>query len=124
MTMEELKMMDISSNKYALAYVYRHNPEFMHGKDMKDCVVDSMFNDKMTWKFPEGIQETIEDEKLYLVWYEWQDCADMRNSSIKNTVIYIEKAPVWLGEALTHINIINSEIKKYINSRKEQYGKR
>ena len=47
-----------------------------------------------TWLcYPEGVEEKIEDDKTYKVWFEYRDAADPCDSTTWYHVKYIEEVP-------------------------------
>lgn len=46
------------------------------------------------WGYPNGVEEKIEDDKTYKVWFEYRDTADPYDSTICYHVKYIEEVPV------------------------------
>ena len=114
---KDIKMMDISNDEYLQRYVYTHQPMYMYGKMMHDTIVNS-FSDIDKWFFPNGVKEKIEDDELYLVWYEWIDSADMRNESTKYYVKYIEIVPEYIKNSIWTKEFLEKEIDKYTNDRR------
>jgi hypothetical protein len=45
------------------------------------------------WCYPNGIEEKIEDDKTYKVWFEYRDAADPFDSTTWYHVKYIEEVP-------------------------------
>lgn len=43
------------------------------------------------WHFPAGIQQKLEDDKRYKVWYTWRDASDPADLSTYYHVYYIEE---------------------------------
>lgn len=43
------------------------------------------------WNFPDGVEEKIEDDKEYKVWYTWHDASDPADMSTYHRVYYIEE---------------------------------
>lgn len=113
MSSKGIEIMDISRDAWTQEYVKTHVPAYIYGRDMQDRIVNSVFLDKETWAFPEGVKENIKDDELYLVWFVWQDSADMRNESVKNKVIYIEKVPDYIEQAIILKENLEKEIDKY-----------
>lgn len=60
----------------------------LYGKDMKNHHHHAR---ETTWSFPKGIKEKIEDNKKYLVYYDFHDSADSSDTSIHYKVYYIEE---------------------------------
>lgn len=77
-----------------------------YGKNLHDYI--PQYGDPKYWTYPEGVEEKIEDDKLYRVWYTSSDAADPSDSTVWNKVQYITYVPTEKTEikaALT--NIIN-----------------
>ena len=110
---KDIEMMDISQDTRIQEYIKNFTPVYIYGRNMQDRIVNSVFLDKETWVFPEGVKEKIKDDELYLVWFVWQDSADMRNESVKNKVIYIERVPDYIKQAIILKDNLNKEIEKY-----------
>jgi len=51
------------------------------------------YEDPTYWIYPEGIEEKIEDDKIYEVWYTSRDAADPADSTRWNYVKYIQCIP-------------------------------
>lgn len=51
------------------------------------------YGDPTYWIYPEGIEEKIEDDKKYKVWYTSRDAADPADSTTWNYVQYIHCIP-------------------------------
>ncbi len=49
--------------------------------------------DPTYWYYPNGVEEKIEDNKAYKVWYEYRDAADPYDSTTWYDVKYIEEVP-------------------------------
>ena len=77
-----------------------------YGKNLHDY--KPQYGDPKYWTYPKGVEEKIEDDKLYRVWYTSSDAADPSDSTIWNKVQYITYVPTEktkIKAALT--NIIN-----------------
>lgn len=61
--------------------------------------------DETVWHFPDGIEEKIDDNKRYKIWYTWRDAADPADLSTYYRVYYIE-------EVLSSKEYLRSEINK------------
>ena len=48
------------------------------------------YGDPTDWIYPKGIEEKIEDDKKYRVWYISKDAADPADNTIWNHVEYIQ----------------------------------
>jgi hypothetical protein len=112
--MEEIKMMDIPVPSGYNDDITKHTPEYVYGKNMKDHIVNSVFNEWCQWYFPNGMKEKIEDEQLYLVWYHFKDASDPQNLSCSYKVYYIEKVPKDIQEALELKQEYEEILKKYL----------
>jgi len=112
---EEIKMMEIPTEwgYYANRDISRNKPSYAYGKDMKDYVTNSIYNDWCRWYFPKGIKEKIEDDQLYLIWYHYRDASDPMDSSCSYSVYYIEKAPKDIQEKFETHKRYEEELKKY-----------
>ena len=51
------------------------------------------YGDPTYWIYPEGVEEKIEDDKKYRVWYTSRDAADPADSTTWNYVKYIQYIP-------------------------------
>lgn len=51
------------------------------------------YGDPTYWIYPEGVEEKIEDDKKYRVWYYSKDAADPADWTIWNHVEYIQYEP-------------------------------
>ena len=51
------------------------------------------YSDPTYWRYPNGIEEKIEDDKTYKVWFEYRDAADPCDSTTWYHVKYIEEVP-------------------------------
>ena len=112
---DEIKMMEIPISKgYFYEDITYDKPQYSYGKDMKDHITNSIFNDWCKWNFPEGIKEKLEDNQLYLIWYHFKDSSDPQNSSCQYNVYYIEKAPKNIQESLETKIRCEKEINKYL----------
>lgn len=60
----------------------------LYGKDMKNHYHHA---GETTWSFPKGIKGKIEDNKKYLVYYDFHNYADSSDTSIHYKVYYIEE---------------------------------
>jgi len=77
-----------------------------YGKNLHDYTPE--YGDPKYWIYPEGVEEKIEDDKLYRVWYTSRDAADPSDYTVWNKVQYIAYVPTEnqkIKAALT--NIIN-----------------
>ena len=77
-----------------------------YGKNLHNYTPE--YGDPKYWIYPKGVEEKIEDDKLYRVWYTSRDAADPSDYTIWNTVQYIAYVPTEIQQikaALT--NIIN-----------------
>ena len=45
------------------------------------------------WRYPNGVEEKIEDDKTYKVWFDYRDAADPCDSTTWYHVKYIEEVP-------------------------------
>lgn len=54
---------------------------------------EPMYDDPTYWIYPEGVEEKIEDDKKYKVWYTQRDAADPADSTTWNYVKYIQHVP-------------------------------
>ena len=94
-------------------YINRIRPDYIYGKDMHDHVTNSVYDEWCRWNFPEGVAEMIEDDKLYLVWYELKESSDPKNSSMTYDVYYIEMTPSHIQEALEKWKELCKTIEEY-----------
>lgn len=119
---DEIKMMEIPSKEgWYDEDITKHTPDYMFGKDMKDYVTNSIYDDWCRWYFPEGIKEKIEDDQLYLVWCHYRSASDPQDSSCSYKVYYIEKTPQYVKDMLYNYKTLEKELKKY-QHKYEKYG--
>ena len=77
-----------------------------YGKNLHDYI--PQYGDPKYWTYPEGVEEKIEDDKLYKVWYTSSDAADPSDSTVWNKVQYITYVPTEKTEIKTALaNIIS-----------------
>ena len=67
--------------------------KFFYGKEMEDYITDETCHDWCRFKFPEGVKEKIEPDKLYKVCYKFYDAADPADFSCEYIIHYIEEVP-------------------------------
>lgn len=70
---------------------------------------ESRYGDPTYWIYPEGIEEKIEDDKKYKVWYTSRDAADPADSTTWNYIKYIQYIPtekLEIGKELENIKHI------------------
>jgi len=66
------------------------------------------YGDPTYWIYPEGVEEKIEDDKKYRVWYISRDAADPADSTTWNYVKYIQYIPTEKYELKKELeNLIN-----------------
>lgn len=65
--------------------------EVDYGKNLHDY--EPQYGDPTYWIYPEGVEEKIEDDKKYKVWYTSRDAADPADSTTWNYVQYIHCIP-------------------------------
>lgn len=63
------------------------------------------YEDPTYWYYPEGVEEKIQDDKIYEVWFDFRDSSDPFNNTTWKTVKYIEE-----------INPNKELLKKYFES--------
>lgn len=51
------------------------------------------YGDPTYWCYPNGVEEKIEDDKTYKVWFNYRDAADPCDSTTWYHVKYIEEVP-------------------------------
>lgn len=51
------------------------------------------YEDPTYWCYPNGVEEKIEDDKTYKVWFNYRDAADPCDSTTWYHVKYIEEVP-------------------------------
>ena len=64
---------------------------FKKGKFIKSRFPE--YSDPTYWRYPNGVEEKIEDDKTYKVWFEYRDAADPYDSTTWYHVKYIEEVP-------------------------------
>lgn len=62
-----------------------------YGRDLHTD--EPRYGDPTYWIYPEGVEEKIEDDKYYKVWYTWKDASDPADSTTWNYVKYIKYIP-------------------------------
>lgn len=111
---EEIKMMEIPLPKGLYEEnIHKILPDYVWGKDMKDHITNSIYDDWCRWQFPNNIKEKIEDNKLYLVWYNYKESSDPKNLSCTYIVYYIEKVPQDIQSKIEKIEAYTKETRKY-----------
>ena len=63
-----------------------------YGRDLHTD--EPKYSDPTYWIYPEGVEEKIEDDKYYKVWYTWKDASDPADSTTWNYVKYIQHIPI------------------------------
>lgn len=110
----DTKMMEIPTEwGYYNEDITKHTPDILYGKNMRDYVTNSTYDDWCRWYFPDGIKDKIKDDQLYIVWYRYHDASDPQDSSCQYNVYYIELAPKEIQEAVEMIKKCENKIKKY-----------
>ena len=66
--------------------------------------------DENVWTFPDGVEEKIEDNKDYKVWYTWRDASDPYDMSTYHHVYYIEEVSADKMAVLQFLKRLISEI--------------
>lgn len=51
------------------------------------------YGDPTYWRYPNGVEEKIDDDKTYKVWFNYRDAADPADSTTWYYVKYIEEVP-------------------------------
>ena len=111
---ETIKMMDPPNEcGHYDEDIHRCTPHYAYGKDMRDYVTNSIYDEWCKWEFPTGIKEQIEDDKLYLVWYHYKDSSNPQSCACKYTVYYIEKTPNYIQEIFEKKIKYEKSLKKY-----------
>lgn len=111
---ETIKMMDPPTEwGYYSEDIHRGTAHYAYGKDMRDYVTNSIYDDWCRWYFPKGIKEKIEDNQLYLIWYHYHDASDPQDSSCSYHVYYIERVPKEIQEKFETHKKYEEELKKY-----------
>ena len=88
--------------------------KLFYGKDLEDYVTNSVYDEWCRFKFPNGVKEKVEKEKLYKVWFEYQESSDPMNSSCKYIIHYIEEAPEEVEVAYDSWKKSENIIKEYL----------
>lgn len=116
-----IEMMNIKSTDTCLKNrIERSAPEYLFGRQMRDYRTNSIFEDWCRWNFPNGTKSKIEDNQLYLVWYETRDASDPMNSSETNYVYYIEKAPKEIQATYEGLIYAKEKLAAYKNERRRE----
>ena len=63
------------------------------------------------WYYPKGVEEKIEDDKTYKVWFEYRDTADPYDSTTWYHVKYIEEVPADKFELIKYLENLLKELK-------------
>lgn len=103
-------LMEKPEDKELKIYVKR----FFYGEDMEDKIINSIFNEWCRFKFPHGVKEKLEKNKLYKVWYDYKDDSDPMNSSCLYSIIYIEEVPEDIEKAYNDWKINEQKAKDYL----------
>lgn len=77
-----------------------------YGRDLHTD--EPRYSDPTYWIYPEGVEEKIEDDKYYKVWYTWKDASDPADSTTWHYVKYILYIP-------TEKNGLKKEIENILN---------
>ena len=113
-----IEMMKIKDTDVHLKnYINRVSPEYLFGHEMEDYMTNTIFEDWCKWKFPKGV--SVEDNQLYLVWYEHKEDSDPMNSSETNDVKYIERAPKEIQSLYESIDFIKTRLMDYKKERQK-----
>lgn len=75
-------------SEYELKYL---STDISKGKFIKSHFPE--YSDPTYWCYPNGIEEKIEDDKIYKVWFEYRDAAAPCDSTTWYHVKYIEEVP-------------------------------
>ena len=67
------------------------NSKILEGKYLH--TYEPKYGDPTYWIYPKGVEEKIEDDKKYRVWYYSTDSADPADCTIWNHVEYIQYVP-------------------------------
>jgi hypothetical protein len=74
--------------EYELKYL---STDISKGKFIKSRFPE--YSDPTYWRYPNGVEEKIEDDKTYKVWFDYRDAADPYDSTTWYLVKYIEEVP-------------------------------
>lgn len=69
----------------------------------------SSYSGDTYWGYPDGVEEKIEDDKTYKVWFYYKDAADPCDSSTSYHVKYIEEIP---GDKIALIKYLEKLLKE------------
>lgn len=75
-------------SEYELKYL---STDISKGKFIKSRFPE--YSDPTYWRYPNGVEEKIEDDKTYKVWFDYRDAADPCDSTTWYLVKYIEEVP-------------------------------
>ena len=91
-----------------------YSKKLFYGKDMEDYVTNSAFDEWCRFKFPNGVKEKIKKEKMYKVWFDYQDSSDPMNSSCKYIIHYVEEVPDEIEKAYNNWKLNEQKVKDYL----------
>lgn len=75
----------------------------------KEKYIKTSYEDSTYWCHPNGVEEKIEDDKTYKVWFNYRDAADPADSTTWYHVKYIEEVP---GDKITLIKYLAKLLKE------------
>ena len=61
------------------------------GCEIHTC--EPRYSDPTYWYYPEGVEDKVNNNKHYRVWYTWKDTADPTDTTTWYYVKYIEEIP-------------------------------
>lgn len=117
----QIEMMKIKdTDVYLKNYINRIGPDYLFGRQMRDYVTNSIYDDWCRWYFPNNLKDKIEDNQLYVVWYESHDASDPMDSSETNNVLYIERAPKEIQATFEGITFAKNKLQDYKKERQQK----
>ena len=69
------------------------------------------YGDPTYWCYPNGVEEKIEDDKTYKVWFNYRDAADPCDYTTWYHVKYIEEVPDDKIALIKYLEILLKELK-------------
>lgn len=64
-----------------------------------------------TWRFPDGVEEKIKDDRKYKIWYRWSDASDPCDTSTFYRVYYIEEVNPLRLELINYLTRLLADLR-------------
>ena len=93
-------------SEYELKYL---STDISKGKYIKSRFPE--YSDPTYWRYPNGVEEKIEDDKTYKVWFDYRDAADPYDSTTCYHVKYIEEVPEDKISLIKYLEKLLNELK-------------